>query len=53
MKKQPVPSTYSLALTRSVDGVNRIAEKFFNLEKHPRQKDADYPPIIFTPLLFL
>ncbi|HOB40278.1 MAG: hypothetical protein WBI99_00010 [Limnochordia bacterium] len=45
MKKQRVASVQSLLLG------NRQAEKFFDLEKHPRQKSQPYPPIFFPPFL--
>lgn len=53
MKKQPVQNVRRLVVTRSIDGVKSQAERYLNLEEHPRQKHQDYPPIILTPLSFL
>lgn len=53
MRKPLIKNVHSLTLRRSVDGSKQPAEKFFALEKHPRQKEQIYPPIIVTPLMFM
>ncbi|HHW72788.1 MAG TPA: hypothetical protein GX393_06125 [Firmicutes bacterium] len=52
MRKHLVKSLHSFWLTRGFDGTNRQVETYLNLERHPRQKNQNYPPIVVTPLTF-